>query len=82
MTAGSVIKLINTFVHRIYLYDDKLLIIYNYSNRKTNTHEESLISFAEGECSDINAYTPPNKKDTLAVSFLFGEVEGFEPILP
>ena len=52
-------KLINTFVHKIYLYDDKLLIIYNYSNRETNAHEESLISFAEGECSDINACTPP-----------------------
>lgn len=35
-------RLIDIFIYRIYVYDDKLLLIYNYSN-KENTHNESAL---------------------------------------
>lgn len=52
-------RLINTFVHKIFLYDDKLLIIYNYTNRDTNVQEEQILALIEGKSSDINASAPP-----------------------
>lgn len=35
-------RLIDVFIHRIYIYDDKLLITYNYSNRENKTNEKAL----------------------------------------
>ena len=52
-------RLINTFVYKIFLYDDKLLIIYNYTNRDTNVQEEQILALIEGKSSDINASAPP-----------------------
>ena len=47
-------RLINTFVNKIYLYDDKLLIIYNYSNHKTKTNEQALLELVESGGSDTS----------------------------
>ena len=53
-------RLINTFVHKIFLYDDdRLLIIYNYTNRDTKVCEEELLAFVEGKSSDTDASAPP-----------------------
>lgn len=54
-------RLIDTFVHKIFLYDDRLLIIYNYTNRDTNVCEEELLALVEGESSDTDASAPPEK---------------------
>ena len=63
-------KLIDTFIHKIYMYDDKLLIIYSYTNRETQVNEEELIDYVEGECSDIEAQaTPIGAKLRLAPIF-------------
>lgn len=52
-------KLINTFINKIYLYDDKMLIIYNYSGKNKSAAEEELISFIDSESSDIKTNGPP-----------------------
>ncbi len=59
-------RLIETFIHKVYLYDDKLLIIYNYTNRETKVNEQELIDMIEGcECSDIEASAPPKENDNF-----------------
>ena len=55
-------KLIDTFIYKVYVYDDKLLIIYNYTNRETQVNEEELIDYVEGEGSDIEASAPPPRR--------------------
>ena len=52
-------RLINTFVNKIYLYDDKLLIVYNYTNRDTKVCEEELLALVEEKSSDTNASASP-----------------------
>lgn len=63
-------KLIDTFIHKVYVYDDKLLIIYNYTNRETQVNEEELIDYVEGEGSDIEASAPPLSETALLRGFL------------
>ena len=36
-------KLIDTFIYRIYVFEDKLLILYNYSNKENKEQEKSLL---------------------------------------
>lgn len=57
-------RLIDTFIHKVYVYDDKLLIIYNYTNRETQVNEQELIDYAEGLSSDIEASAPPKSRQT------------------
>lgn len=65
-------RLINTFVHKIFLYDDdRLLIIYNYTNRDTKVCEEELLAFVEGKSSDTDASAPPIVSVSETV-FFFG----------
>ena len=55
-------RLINTFVDKLYLYDDnRLLIIYNYTNVETEMQEEELLAILESECSDMKPLGPPTK---------------------
>lgn len=67
-------RLINTFVNKIYLYDDKLLLVYNYSNKDTHLNEEKLIDIVEGECSDMSLIAPPSDANlnSTKVYFLSG----------
>lgn len=52
-------RLIETFVHKIFLYDDKLLLVYNYTNRDTQVCEEELIALVEEKSSNTDASAPP-----------------------
>lgn len=59
---------INLFVHSVWLYDDKLVILYNYRDGK---HEFTLdqINDVVNECSDIVCNAPP--KPTYPNTFVF-----------
>ena len=54
-------RLINTFVHKVYLYDGKILLICNYTNTDTNTCETEFLEMADSLCSDIEAFGPPKR---------------------
>ena len=53
--------LINTFVNSVYLYDEKVLIIFNYKDgTKTITFDEITAKDApEGNGSDLGCFAPP-----------------------
>ena len=51
-------RLINTFVNKIYLYDDKMLITYNFTNKNTDTPEQELLQIME-TCSDNGVVGEP-----------------------
>ena len=57
-------QLINTFINAIYLYDDKLVLIFNYKDG-SNT-----VSLKEVEGSDLTTRTAPKKTCRLASLFL------------
>ena len=52
-------RLINTFVNSIYLYDDKMVIIFNY---KDGTNAVTLEELEEEMSSDLETPTPPKEK--------------------
>ena len=55
--------LINTFVNAVYLYDEKVLITFNYKDgTKTITFDEIAAKDApEGNGSDLGCFAPPIK---------------------
>ena len=55
--------LINTFVNAVYLYDEKVLITFNYKDgTKTITFDEIAAKDApEGNGSDLGCFAPPTK---------------------
>ena len=55
--------LINTFVNAVYLYDEKVLITFNYKDgTKTITFDEIAAKDApEGNGSDLGCFAPPKK---------------------
>ena len=55
-------RLIDSFVNVIYLYDDKLVITFNY---KDGTKEATFEEIEEELSSDIKGVTPPNRKNEL-----------------
>ncbi len=59
--------LINTFVNAIYLYDEKVLITFNYKDgTKTITFDEIAAKDApEGNGSDLGCFAPPKKHEIL-----------------
>ena len=59
--------LINTFVNAVYLYDEKVLIIFNYKDgTKTITFDEIAAKDApEGNGSDLGCFAPPKKHEIL-----------------
>ena len=64
--------LINTFVNAVYLYDEKVLITFNYKDgTKTITFDEIAAKDApEGNGSDLGCFAPPkNQSHTLAGGF-------------
>ena len=56
--------LINTFVNAVYLYDEKVLITFNYKDgTKTITFDEIAAKEApEGNGSDLGCFAPPRKR--------------------
>ena len=68
--------LVDTFINAIYLYDDKVLITFNYKEgTQTVTFGEAAEVVSEGNGSDLDCLTAPENavksKDFMA--FLFCE---------
>jgi site-specific DNA recombinase len=61
--------LINTFVNAVYLYDEKVLIAFNYKDgTKTITFDEIAAKDApEGNGSDLDCFAPPKKHEILCL---------------
>ncbi len=62
-------QLIDMFINKVYVYDDKLIITYNYSGDNNEITAEIVEAAAEdaltdtlGKCSDILSSGPPTKK--------------------
>ena len=72
--------LVDTFINAIYLYDDKVLITFNYKEgTQTVTFGEATEVASEGNGSDLDCFTAPRKTSTLCVLvFLFRCERGLE----
>ena len=67
--------LVDTFINSIYLYDDKVLITFNYKEgTQTITFEEAAEAASKGNGSDLGCFTAPENavksKDFMAFLFL------------
>ena len=57
--------LVDTFINAIYLYDDKVLITFNYKEgTQTVTFGEATEAASEGNGSDLDCFTAPRKAPT------------------
>ena len=64
--------LVDTFINAIYLYDDKVLITFNYKEgTQTISFEKVEESKAKGNGSDFDCVTAPGKTAFCKLSFLF-----------
>ncbi len=65
--------LVDTFINAIYLYDDKVLITFNYKEgTQTVTFGEATEVASEGNGSDLDCFTAPRKAQAhCAWAFLF-----------
>ena len=65
--------LVDTFINSIYLYDDKVLITFNYKEgTQTITFEEAAQAASKGTGSDLDCLAAPRKTSTRCVLvFLF-----------
>ena len=74
--------LVDTFINAIYLYDDKVLITFNYKEgTQTVTFGEATEVASEGNGSDLDCFTAPRKTSThcvLVFLFLFARWKGLE----
>ena len=72
--------LVDTFINAIYLYDDKVLITFNYKEgTQTVTFGEASEIASEGNGSDLDCFTAPRKTSTQCVLvFLFRCGRGLE----
>ena len=72
--------LVDTFINAIYLYDDKVLITFNYKEgTQTVTFGEATDVASEGNGSDLDCFTAPRKTSTQCVLvFLFRCGRGLE----
>lgn len=76
-------RLIDSFVNVIYLYDDKLIITFNY---KDGTKEISFEELEKELCSDIKGLTPPKwdypntavSKSGIRIVFILPKEGGFQ----
>ena len=74
--------LVDTFINSIYLYDDKVLITFNYKEgTQTITFEEAAQAASKGTGSDLDCFTAPENavksKDFMAFLFCKPWVHGF-----
>ena len=68
--------LVDTFINAIYLYDDKVLITFNYKEgTQTVTFGEAVEVASEGNGSDLDCFTAPNHENPNL--FSIGEGFGF-----
>ena len=72
--------LVDTFINSIYLYDDKVLITFNYKEgTQTITFENVVEATSKGNGSDLDCFTAPRKTSTQCVLvFLFRCERGLE----
>ena len=62
--------LVDTFVNSIYLYDDKVLITFNYKEgTQTITFEEAAEAASKGNGSDLDCIPAPQKRQLLIAVF-------------
>ena len=60
--------LVDTFINSIYLYDDKVLITFNYKEgTQAITFEEAAQAASKGNGSDLDCFTAPRKTHTQCV---------------
>ena len=66
--------LIDTFINAIFLYDDKVVLTFNYKEgTKTITFDDLKTALAEEKISsDLDCQAAPNKKPPKSGGFLFG----------
>ena len=58
--------LVDTFINALYLYDDKVLITFNYKEgTQTITFEEAAQAASKGNGSDLDCFTAPSSEKTL-----------------
>ena len=74
--------LVDTFINSIYLYDDKVLIAFNYKEgTQTITFEEAAQAASKENGSDLDCFTAPENavksKDFMAFLFCKPWVHGF-----
>ena len=74
--------LVDTFINSIYLYDDKVLITFNYKEgTQTITFEEAAQAASKGNGSDLDCFTAPENavksKGFMAFLFCKPRVHGF-----
>ena len=74
--------LVDTFINSIYLYDDKVLITFNYKEgTQTITFEEAAQAASKGNGSDLDCLAAPENavksKDFMAFLFCKPRVHGF-----
>ena len=64
--------LVDTFINAIYLYDDKVLITFNYKEgTQTVTFGEAAEAASKGNGSDLDCFTAPRETAFCKLSFLF-----------
>ena len=64
--------LVDTFINAIYLYDDKVLITFNYKEgTQAITFEEAAEAASKGNGSDLDCIPAPGKTAFCKLSFLF-----------
>ena len=70
--------LVDTFINAIYLYDDKVLITFNYKEgTQTVTFGEATEVASEGNGSDLDCFTAPRKtRARLCSGFSFCQHDG------
>ena len=80
--------LVDTFINAIYLYDDKVLITFNYKEgTQTVTFGEATEVASEGNGSDLDCFTAPESvhemsmKNRCFVDFLLSAFIGYCQIL-
>ena len=62
--------LVDTFINAIYLYDDKVLITFNYKEgTQTITFEEAAEAASKGNGSDLDCIPAPQKRQLLIAVF-------------
>ena len=74
--------LVDTFINSIYLYDDKVLITFNYKEgTQTITFEEAAQAASKRNGSDLDCFTAPENavksKDFMAFLFCEPWLHGF-----
>ena len=70
-------EIIDTFVNSVYVYDDRLLLTYNY---KDGSQTLTLKEIEAALSSDLTSMCPPKRRSHLFGWFLFLLDIGLEPI--